>query len=223
MSSDYDNEETSDGEFNEKDIVFKDDQVYDTELEDFVIKNVPGIYIYKYGFLKWEQINDLSSQNFAQYRSIISKFMTESNELKCKLKKKMDKIEKDTKFLIEILVKKENNDIIKILHTQNNSNFLLEKICVGCYKQVDNKVKCFYNDTCPGLCEDCQLISDQSICNACNKSQTIMCPTCYVDKPSDKMCKSNNCSHSVCWECIGRSCRAGNTIDLCPLCRAPLD
>jgi hypothetical protein len=226
-SDDSCNDQHQDQVVNDHDIgfiEFKEDEIWDDNEETFVLRKVPGIYIHKYGTIKWEKLSMLSYKKYTEHNWDISDYMTNLNNENNEIKNKLDKIEDDIQILTKIMLEKNNQQLIRDIYEQSNLNYLLEKICVGCCQEISNsKQKCFYKDTCPGLCQNCVLISEKGICNACHKSQTIQCPTCYIEKTSEQMCKSNHCSHSVCWECRGKSFRAGNPIEICPMCRSKLD
>lgn len=219
----YQDDELSDESHKNGEITFQEVNVYDSDNEDFILDMEPGIYTYKYGSLKWERFTTLSHQKFTEHHKDISKYISNLNDQNKKYTEKFTKIEKDMDILKNIFLQSQNQHIIKAIFEKSKLNFAIRDICSGCCKNAINKKKCFYVDTCPGLCEECELISKDGICNACGKSQRIQCPTCYMEKTSEQMCKSNHCSHSVCWECRGKSCRAGNPIEICPLCRAKID
>jgi hypothetical protein len=49
---------------------------------------------------------------------------------------------------------------------------------------------------------------------------SLECPICHENKSTGACCKGVNCTHSVCYECLGRAFQAGAPIWNCPLCRA---
>lgn len=53
-----------------------------------------------------------------------------------------------------------------------------------------------------------------------SKMSSLECPICHENKSTGACCKGVNCTHSVCYECLGRAFQAGAPIWNCPLCRA---
>ena len=45
------------------------------------------------------------------------------------------------------------------------------------------------------------------------------CPICQEDFATDKLVKSEQCSHHICWSCFGRSVKSSRPLSHCPLCR----
>ena len=84
-----------------------------------------------------------------------------------------------------------------------------------------NKNKCVHSDCC-GMCDNCfkNHTDGEGKCIACKKIQKIQCPICFDEFIKEKMCKSETCSHYVCWECYGRSFHHESPITSCPSCRA---
>jgi hypothetical protein len=183
------------------------------------------INIFKHGNHYWEPIENLSASNWKKYRNNVSENITKMLE---KEEAKRNNIIKSTNANIENIkglfykiYKNLSIDDKKLFIKENKNSWLAKESCPICLNRTAIRNKCIHNDCC-GVCESCcdNMFDDNGFCKACSKSQLIECPICYDENPIDKMCKSANCSHYVCWSCYGRAHHSGNTIHNCPTCRA---
>ena len=181
----------------------------------------PCLSVYKHGSFKWEPINNLSSSSFKDGRNTISEMLSEQAYRISILEKKTRKLQQIEDNFKEIL---ENipDDVQRKLYNSDLKLEIFNDYCPNCKNFGVEKKHCMFKDNCRGLCTDCFKIENNT-CNACGSKQEKQCITCYQYKSLEQLCDSNNCQHSVCWDCRGRSCRAGVAMYQCPMCSQYLD
>ena len=170
----------------------------------------------------WVEISDLSKNDLHQNKFVLHDILFNIYNTNEQLEKQCSKYKKE---LTTILNYMDKSNLVKILKQERLK--ILKNWCPICVTFQEQGIKkCMHTLSCTGACENCFSITKKGnveVCNACGSEQHLTCPTCYQEKTLEQLCKSNNCSHYICWECRGRSCRAGKEIYKCPQCRAKLD
>jgi len=189
-----------------------------TEANEGVVKyykehnnNITSVVCVKrYNTFEWVRLKNLSAALWMQYRDSISHYVPHLNTVK--------EEKTDNKLIASLLATLTIEQRKKWLA---ENNVYKDKICIECGSFAPEKKKCIHHD-CPGMCVTCFDIKNKSgfeNCACCNKKQEITCPVCQEDFPPDKLVKSEQCSHHICWSCFGRSIKSTRPLSHCPLCR----
>ena len=176
----------------------------------------PCIAVRKYGAITWEPLAMLSGANWVSNRRTITK----------NIQKIMQSAKAYESLQGELTVQDEALDMLKDLFAslspekkkefliKHKNTFMGRQTCFGCLKYCPEKKKCA-SQQCHGLCESC-LVEIGDTCPACNAKQEIDCVICMDTKNINEVCRSNCCSHAVCWKCYGQAFQAGRPILQCP-------
>ena len=183
--------------------------------------------VQKYGVYYWEPLSSLSGGIWKKYRtnvgSKIIEFKNSDNAKWTGIIKKMNAQIKECKETSHALYEHLTPELKREFIKKNKNSWLAKETCSVCLEKTTNKNKnkCVHNDCC-GMCDNCfkSHTDEEGKCIACKKNQTIQCPICFDEFTKEKMCKSETCTHYVCWECYGRSFHHERPITNCPACRA---
>lgn len=177
------------------------------------------IAVKKWGEVSWEPLGCLSAANWSKHRTTIAASIADIFSDSTKIK---DSVE-DGIILDETL--EMFSDLFNEISPAEKKKFVRKyqsywfgrTHCLNCLIRcnADTKKKCI-NHKCGGLCNACHEEIGQK-CPGCHADQSGECPVCQEKKTSDHLCKSDTCSHYVCWECYGKSFRSGFPIQKCPL------
>ena len=199
-----------------------------SEYEGTIAKSKNGIIcmnVQKYGGYYWEPLSLLSGGNWKKYRiGVGAKIIAYKNSDTPKwtgIIKKMNSQIKECKETSYLLYESLTPELKKEFIKKNKNSWLAKETCCVCLEKTKNKNKCIHSDCC-GMCNNCfkNHTDEEGKCIACKKIQKIQCPICFDEFAEEKMCKSETCTHYVCWECYGRSFHHERPITSCPACRA---
>ena len=174
----------------------------------------PVVCVKRYNTFEWVRLNNLSASLWMRYRDSIGHYVPYLNA--CSNTLEEDKT--DNKLVASLLATLTIEQRKKWL-TENSE--YKDKICVECGSFEPEIKKCIHHD-CSGMCATCFDIKNKpgfENCACCLKKQEMTCPICQEDFATDKLVKSEQCSHHICWSCFGRSVKSSRPLSHCPLCR----
>lgn len=172
----------------------------------------PVICIKRYNTFEWVRFNDLSAALWMRYRNNMEPEWISKSIFSG------EKVKTDNKLVTSLLATLTIEQRKKWL-TENSE--YKDKICVECGAFEPEIKKCIHHD-CSGMCATCFDIKNKpgfENCACCLKKQEMTCPICQEDFTTDKLVKSEQCSHHICWSCFGRSVKSSRPLSHCPLCR----
>jgi len=180
------------------------------------------VAVKRYGDTCWEPLSSLSTANWGKHKFEISEsvnriFLDTPTILQ---NRAMEIVKNEAVVMLTELYEQLSPEEKKAFIIKHNSTFLGATKCPNCLEKcrAGEKKTCI-NHQCHGMCKKCvEQLGDK--CPVCDAIQETTCPVCLETKTSGQLCKSDGCSHFVCWECYGRSYKSGHPIHKCPLCRS---